>query len=458
MHLVYANEFSSILRLYICLCHIFSNSYAAKYRDKPLKCSYPFKYWTTRLGLPQKGIYFFKWSTLDSQEIFDADKKELSIIIPCLNEVETLGICIEKAKKFLKKKEISGEILVSDNGSIDGSIELCQKKKVRIVHVEKRGYGEALKKGIKYASGKFIIMGDADDSYDFLDLDDFIAKLRGGYDLVMGNRFKGGILKGAMPPLHYYLGNPVLSFIGRLFFNSKIGDFHCGLRGFKKKSISSLNLISSGMEFASEMIVKASLHKLNICEVPVKLYPDKRSRMPHLNTWRDGWRHLTLLLLLSPKWLFFYPGLFFLICGILLFTTTVFRPLVLWNITLDIHCLLFGTVFISLGVQLCLYSYLAFIYSVHKGFRSKTELQKKTVKQFRNFFSLNRGILIGILLFITGCLLTFMSFFHWGSLEFGNLSPIKVMRWVIPAGMALLVGTQLALFSFIIYLIDREDQ
>ena len=309
---------------------------------------------------------------------------------------KTLGICIEKAKKYLKKKDISGEILVSDNGSSDGPIELCQKERVRIVHAEKRGYGAALKEGIRYVSGKFIIMGDADDSYDFSDLDDFIENLRGGYDLVMGNRFKGGILKGAMPPLHYYLGNPVLSFIGRLFFNSKIGDFHCGLRGFKRKSISSLNLTCSGMEFASEMIVKASLHKLNICEVPVKLYPDKRLRRPHLNTWRDGRRHLTLLLLLSPKWLFFYPGLFFLACGILLFATTLSGPLVLWRITLDIHCLLFGAIFISLGVQLCLYSYLAFIYSVHKGFRSKMEFQRKIIRAFRNFFSLDRGILIGV--------------------------------------------------------------
>ena len=390
--------------------------------------------------------------------MFDADNIELSILIPCLNEVETLGICIGKAKRYLKENNISGEILISDNGSSDGSIELCKKENVRIVHAEQKGYGEALKKGIKHAQGKFIIMGDADDSYDFSNLGQFVERLRSGYELVMGNRFKGGILKGAMPPLHYYLGNPVLSFIGRLFFTSKIGDFHCGLRGFQRKSIFSLNLTCAGMEFASEMIVKASLHRLKICEIPIKLYPDKRSRKPHLNTWRDGWRHLTLLFLLSPKWLFFYPGLFFFICGISLFAVTVSGPLVLWGITLDIHCLLFGAIFMSLGVQLCLYSYLAFIYSVHKGFRSKMEFQRKIIRQFRSFFSLDKGVLIGGILFFIGSLLTFISIYHWSSLEFGDLSPSKVMRWTIPAGIALLIGTQLALFSFIISLIDREDK
>ena len=388
----------------------------------------------------------------------DADYRELSILIPCLNEVETLGICIGKAKKYLKENDILGEILVSDNGSSDGSVELCKKENVRIVHAEKKGYGEALKKGIKHARGKFIIMGDADDSYDFSNLDQFVERLRNGYELVMGNRFKGGILKGAMPPLHYYLGNPVLSFIGRLLFDNKIGDFHCGLRGFQRQSISFLNLTCSGMEFASEMVVKASLHKLNICEIPIKLYPDKRSRRPHLNTWRDGWRHLTFLFLLSPRWLFFYPGLFFITLGMLLFMATISGPLVLWEVTLDIHCLFFGAIFISLGIQLCFYSYLAFIYSIHKGFRSKVEFQRKIIKQLRGLFSLERGLVIGSGLFFIGFLLTFMSIYHWSSLGFGDLSPSKVMRWTIPAGITMLIGTQLGFFSFFLSLIDRSDE
>ena len=237
------------------------------------------------------------------------DTVELTILMPCLNEAETLAFCIRKARLFLSRTGISGEILIADNGSIDGSRTIAESLGARVVLVANRGYGSALRSGIRAAHGRFVIMGDSDDSYDFSLLDDFVEKLRGGCQLVMGNRFTGGILPGAMPPLHRYIGNPVLTAIGRLFFRSPCRDFHCGLRGFERSAILGLDLQSPGMEFATEMVVKASVHNLRISEVPTTLSPDGRSRPPHLRSWRDGWRHLRFLLLFSPSWLFLYPGM-----------------------------------------------------------------------------------------------------------------------------------------------------
>ena len=245
-----------------------------------------------------------------------ADDLELTILMPCLNEAETLATCIDKARRYLDTSGIRGEILVADNGSTDGSREIAAEHGARVVAVAERGYGAALKAGIKAAAGRYVIMGDADDSYDFSNLHPFVAKLREGVELVMGNRFKGGIAPGAMPGLHKYLGNPVLSGIGRLFFKSPIGDFHCGLRGFHRNAIAALGLESPGMEFASEMVVKATLRHKAIAEVPTTLSPDGRSRPPHLRSWRDGWRHLRFLMLFCPKWLFFYPGLVLLAAGL----------------------------------------------------------------------------------------------------------------------------------------------
>jgi glycosyltransferase involved in cell wall biosynthesis len=240
---------------------------------------------------------------------------ELSVVMPCLNEAETLAACIKKIQASLSQNHIKGEIIVADNGSTDGSQEIATKMGVRVIHVDEKGYGNALMGGIAAARGKFIIMGDADDSYDFTALMPFLDKLREGYDLVMGNRFKGGVQPGAMPFLHQYLGNPVLTFIGRLFFRSPCGDFHCGLRGFTREAILKMDLRTVGMEFASEMVVKATLHKMRIAEVPTTLSPDGRSRPPHLRSWRDGWRHLCFLLLYSPRWLFLYPGALLMLIG-----------------------------------------------------------------------------------------------------------------------------------------------
>ena len=246
-------------------------------------------------------------------------KPELSIVMPCLNEAETLAICIEKAQNFLNRENIVGEILIADNGSTDGSQKIAKNLNATVINVDSKGYGSALRGGIEAANGDYVIMGDADDSYDFSNLMPYLSKLREGFDLVMGNRFKGGIEKGAMPFLHKYLGNPVLSFIGRLFFKTNIGDFHCGLRGFSKEAYYKMELKTTGMEFASEMIVKASLINLKIAEVPTVLSKDGRSRPPHLNTWRDGWRHLRFLVLYSPNWLFLIPGMLLMLFGLIAF-------------------------------------------------------------------------------------------------------------------------------------------
>src|SRR5262245_48803765 len=256
------------------------------------------------------------------------DPIEFTILIPCLNEAETIGACIRKANRYFERRNTTvGEILIADNGSTDGSQNIARSLGARVVTVEERGYGAALLEGINSARGRFIIMGDADDSYDFSALQPFEESLRSGADLVMGNRFKGGIASGAMPFLHRYIGNPVLSFVGRLFFRIAVGDFHCGLRAFRADAIRSLGLKATGMEFASEMVVKSALAGLIITEVPTTLTKDGRSRPSHLNTWRDGWRHLKFLLMYSPRWLFFVPGaaclVFVLIVGGLLFSSTV---------------------------------------------------------------------------------------------------------------------------------------
>jgi glycosyltransferase involved in cell wall biosynthesis len=240
---------------------------------------------------------------------------ELSVVMPCLNEAETLATCIKKAQDFLNQNKISGEVIIADNGSTDGSQDIAHSLNARVISVQEKGYGSALRGGIDAAKGKYVMMGDADDSYDFSNMMPYLVKLREGYDLVMGNRFKGGIEKGAMPFLHKYLGNPVLSFLGRLFFKSNIGDFHCGLRGFSKEAYNKMKLKTTGMEFASEMIVSASLKSMKIAEVPTTLSKDGRSRPPHLNTWRDGWRHLRFLVLFSPGWLFLYPSILFCLVG-----------------------------------------------------------------------------------------------------------------------------------------------
>src|SRR6267154_1346802 len=257
---------------------------------------------------------------------------ELSVVMPCLNEKATVGVCVKKALNAMERHGIRGEVIVADNGSTDGSREIAAQFGARVVPIEARGYGSALRGGITAARGRFVLMGDADDSYDFSQLDLFVGKLREGNDLVMGNRFQGGILPGAMPPLHRYLGNPVLTGIGRLFFKSPVGDFHCGLRAFRRDAIERLDLRTHGMEFASEMVVKATAFGLRVTEIPTTLSPDGRDRAPHLRTWRDGWRHLRFLLLYSPRWLFLYPGMALFVLGAVVSTLLLPGPVMIGNV------------------------------------------------------------------------------------------------------------------------------
>ena len=369
---------------------------------------------------------------------------ELSIVMPCLNEAETLEICIKKAQNYIVKNNISGEVIIADNGSNDGSQGIAKKLNAIVIPVTNKGYGSALRGGIEAAKGKYIIMADADDSYDFESLSPFISKLREGYDLVMGNRFKGGIKKGAMPFIHKYLGNPVLSFIGRLFFKINIGDFHCGLRGFSKEAYSKMNLKTTGMEFASEMIVKSKLNGLSITEVPTILHKDGRSRPPHLNTWRDGWRHLRFLLLFAPNWLFLFPGILLFVVGFIFSALLIKSPLVFDTLTLDIHTLLYTSSFLLVGFQFIVFYALTKVYAVENGLLPKSNRYHKLF----HFINLEKGLVLGLILIFIGLGLSYNGFSNWKALGFGNLDIKTTIRSIIPAVIALQLGIQVMLFSF----------
>lgn len=369
---------------------------------------------------------------------------ELTILMPCLNETNTLGICINKAKHFLEENNIDGEILIADNGSTDGSQKIARDLGAIVVDVPVKGYGSALIAGCDAANGKYVIMGDSDDSYDFLNLMPFVEKLREGYDLVMGNRFKGGIEKGAMPLLHKYLGNPVLSFIGRLLYRSDIGDFHCGLRGYNKESIQKLDLHTTGMEYASEMVVKATLHKLKICEVPTTLKKDGRDRPPHLRSWSDGWRHLTFLLMHAPNWLFLYPGIAFVAIGLITSCIIEIEPLIINNIRFDINTLLYSSMAIILGVQLLLF----FVLTLHYAVKSKfIPIDDNKYTKFMNY-TMNAGIFFGIFLFIIGLITSIIATIIWKNTGFGNLDPTAIFRITIPAVTTIVCGALLIFGSF----------
>jgi glycosyltransferase involved in cell wall biosynthesis len=390
-----------------------------------------------------------------SQRISAGESVELTILMPCLNETETLAICINKATAYLERAGIDGEVLIADNGSNDGSQEIARSLGARVVDVSSRGYGNALIAGIAAAHGEFVIMGDADDSYDFSDLDAFVTALRSGNELVMGNRFKGGIAEGAMPPLHRYLGNPVLSFIGRLFFKSKIGDFHCGLRGFRRDAISDLQLESGGMEFASEMVVKSELAHLTIAEVPTTLRKDGRSRPPHLRTWTDGWRHLRFLLLCSPRWLFFYPGLVLmaiaLVSGILIETD----KLTVANARFGMDSLVVAAGLLIIGVQAVLFSVLTHLYGEQAGFLPRNQ----KVHSLRSRISLESGVGIGAVLALVGVVMLVVAFILWQRSGFGSLNVVSQLHLVVPAVTLLVVGVQISLSSAFmgILLIKHHD-
>jgi glycosyltransferase involved in cell wall biosynthesis len=368
---------------------------------------------------------------------------ELTILMPCLNEAETLATCIGKARASLESLGISGEVLIADNGSTDGSQEIAESLGARVVQVERKGYGNALMRGIATARGTYVIMGDADDSYDFTNLGPFVERLREGNDLVMGNRFLGGIQPGAMPKLHRYLGNPVLTAIGRLFFKSPSGDFHCGLRGFKRDAMLDLDLRTTGMEFASEMVVKSTLHNLRITEVPTTLQPDGRSRPPHLRSWSDGWKHLRFLLLYSPRWLFLYPGIllmgFGLIAGVLLLQGPVF----IGGLGFDAQTLLYAAAAIVLGFQAIAFGVFTKVFAISEGLLP--EDPKLTFNKIK--LNLEKGLIVGAALIITGLVCSVYSVWTWKRSSFGMLDPARTLRIIVPAITALIIGVQIVFSS-----------
>jgi glycosyltransferase involved in cell wall biosynthesis len=372
------------------------------------------------------------------------DDVELSVVMPCLNESATVGICVKKVLDAMDRHGIRGEVIVADNGSTDGSREIAAELGARVVPIEARGYGSALRGGIKAARGRYVLMGDADDSYDFTHLDAFVGKLREGYDLVMGNRFQGGILPGAMPPLHRYLGNPVLTGIGRLFFKSPVGDFHCGLRAFRKDAIEQLGLRTLGMEFASEMVVKATAFGLRITEIPTTLSPDGRERTPHLRTWRDGWRHLRFLLLYSPRWLFLYPGITLFVLGAVVIALLLPGPRMIGSVGFDIDTLLFGAMAILIGFQSVVFATFTKVFAISEGLLPE---DPRLSRLFR-YVTLETGLVAGSLLLLAGTGAWGLGLEYWRSQNFGPLDPATSLRIVIPGLVFFTLGFQVILSSF----------
>jgi glycosyltransferase involved in cell wall biosynthesis len=379
---------------------------------------------------------------------------EVSIVMPCLNEAETLATCIQKAQLAIERGDLTAEIIVADNGSTDGSQVIANELGARVVPVEKKGYGSALIGGINAARGRFVIMGDADDSYDFTAIEPMIEKLRGGCDLVVGNRFAGGIEPGAMPWSHRWIGNPVLSLISRVFFHTPVGDAHCGLRGFRKDAYERMKLRATGMEFASEMVIKASLKGMRIAEVPVKLKPDGRSRPPHLRTWRDGWRHLRFMLLFSPRWLFLYPGLALFVAGMVLSAILLGGPVHVGGLRLDIHTLLVASFLALIGYQLVLFAIFTKIFAIQSGFHQPYPL----LESVSRYITLEVGLAAGTLMVLGGVIALILAVASWGAVGFGSLDPSLTMREVIPAVVLLALGTQTVFASFFISIlsIDRS--
>jgi glycosyl transferase family 2 len=378
---------------------------------------------------------------------------ELTVVIPCLNEAETVATCVSKAVRFIEQSGIAGEVIVADNGSTDGSRQFAADAGARVVQVQGKGYGNALMGGIRAACGEYIIMGDADDSYDFMNLMPFIDELRQGADLVMGNRFKGGIEPGAMPKLHKYLGNPLLSFIGRLFFRNKIGDFHCGLRGFRRDSVLKLNLQATGMEFASEMVVKATLAQQKITEVPTTLAKDGRSRPPHLRTWQDGWRHLRFLLLFSPRWLFFVPGIALIGLGLIVGAATATGPISIGDVTFDVDTLVAASGIVIVGFQSVMFWLFTRIYASSEGFLPESPRAEKILA----LLSLERVLVFGGLIGIAGLVGLAYSLTYWQANGFGRLNYELALRMMVPSVTALMLSFQGILGGFFLSILGVKQ-
>jgi glycosyltransferase involved in cell wall biosynthesis len=372
---------------------------------------------------------------------------ELTVLMPCLDEAETLAICVDKAAGFLRDHGVVGEIVIADNGSTDGSQDIAREHGARVVDVPVRGYGAALMGGIEAARGRYVIMADADDSYDFTALMPFLEKLRDGWQLVMGNRFAGGIAPGAMPPLHRYLGNPVLTGIGNVLFRSPVRDFHCGLRGFEAEAMRGLGLRTTGMEFASEMVVKASLTGMRITEVPTTLSPDGRTRPPHLRSWRDGWRHLRFLLIYSPSWLFLYPGLVLGVVGVLGMSFLATGDRTIGHVTFSAGTLLYAALATIVGFEAV--SFARFL--KYLGARSGELPHDRLFERLESVLTLERTLLGGLALILLGIVGTVFALVSWEATGFGNLPPASAMRLQIPSVTALILGVQSVFSAFFMY-------
>lgn len=380
---------------------------------------------------------------------------EVSVVMPCLNEAETIEQCIVEATECLSILNVSFEIVIGDNGSTDGSIEIAESLGARVVPVLTRGYGEALYHATCSSKGHYIIMGDSDASYDFSSLEPFIVALRAGNDLVMGNRFRGTIERGAMPWKNRYIGNPVLSGIGRLFFGSNARDFHCGIRGFSRTAFMEWNLQTSGMEYASEMVIKATLLNHTIAEVPTTLRPDGRmGRAPHLRPWRDGWRHLRFMLLYSPRWLFLYPGMLLFLLSLALTVRLIAGPLFLGSVMLDVHTLLVSSTLQTAGFQVVLFSIMSAIYVRENHLRPAEPFYRRIF----DFVSLETGLVISIFLFVTGTAGMLWAFYKWQQLGFGSLDPRHMLRILVPSLLAISMGIQIFFSSFLLSMLGLRQQ
>ncbi|MBF0108197.1 MAG: glycosyltransferase family 2 protein [Magnetococcales bacterium] len=378
----------------------------------------------------------------------NSDPMELTLLMPCLNEANSIEVCVRKGVAALERLNIHGEVLIADNGSSDGSQKIAIAAGARVIDVPIRGYGSALMAGIEHARGRYIIMADADDSYDWSVIDPFVEKLRQGTELVMGCRLpKGGgtILPGAMPPLHRWLGNPVLSWIGRLFFGCPVQDFHCGMRGFSKERIQSLGLTTPGMEFASEMVIKATLARLRIEQTPITLHPDQRGRPPHLKTWRDGWRHLRFMMILSPNWVFLVPGLFLFLLGLVGFFLILPGTLWIGDIGLDVNTLLVSGLMCIIGFQCISFWALGRVFVSRKGIHPDDPL---LTPLFR-FIRLETGLMAGFATVVAGLALLLFGVHNWADVSFGNLEPTAALRIVIPAVTMIALGVQTIFSSFL---------
>lgn len=382
---------------------------------------------------------------------------ELSVVLPCLNEAETVGTCVTKAREAMKEHGIAGEIIVADNGSTDGSREIATNSGARVVPVPERGYGAALMGGISEARGRYVIMGDADDSYDFREIPRFLASLRQGFDLVQGCRLPSGggtVIPGAMPPLHRWLGNPLFSMLSRLWFRAPIHDSNCGMRGFRREWYEALDQRCTGMEFANEMIIKAGIFGSRIAEIPITLHPDgRKGRKPHLRTWRDGWRTLRFYLMYSPRWLFLIPGVVLMALGALGYAVAM-PGIEVGGVHFDVHTLLFASLSVICGYQAVLFAVLTKTFAIREGLMPE---DKRLTRLYR-WLNLETGLIAGALGLLIGVVLLLLAVWRWYERDFGSLDYVRTMRLVIPGVTLTALGVQTMLSSFFLSILGMKSK